>query len=114
MVKTTSEGTQIGQTSNAIMNALNSQPVSVAIEADTLTFQTYTSGTITSSRCGTTLDHAVQAVGYNSSGLTPYYLVRNSWGSSWGMDGYVQIGMTSGKGICGINQNVWTVATVQA
>lgn len=50
------------------------------------------------------MDHAVVAEGYNSGASEPYYLVRNSWGGSWGESGYVRIGMTaSGKGICGIN-----------
>jgi len=97
------------------MAALNKQPVSVAIEADTYVFQTYSSGVITSSSCGTQLDHAVAAVGYDSTAITPYYIVRNSWGSGWGMGGYVNIGMTSsGNGICGINENVWTVDTKSA
>jgi len=97
------------------MSALNNEPVSVAIEADKYVFQTYSSGTITSATCGTNVDHAVQAVGYNSSANPPYYIVRNSWGASWGDKGFVQIEMTSsGKGVCGINQMVYTVETKQA
>jgi len=78
--------------------------LSVAVQADTTTFQSYTSGVITSSACGTNIDHAIAIVGYNQTGN--YYIVRNSWGSSWGNSGYVWIGMASGKGICGINQYV--------
>jgi len=97
------------------MAALNKQPVSVAIEADTYVFQTYQSGVLTSASCGTQLDHAVAAVGYNSTANPPYYIVRNSWGSGWGMSGYINIEMTSsGAGICGINENVWTVDTKTA
>lgn len=58
------------------------------------------------------MDHAVAAVGYDSSASIPYYIVRNSWGSSWGEQGYVMIEMTtSGAGICGVNQMVYSVAT---
>lgn len=92
------------QTAASIMSAIDTKPSSVSIEADTLVFQTYSSGVITSSRCGTTLDHAVVAEGYNSTAAEPYYKVRNSWGAGWGEAGYVLIGMTeSGLGICGIN-----------
>ena len=114
-VKTTSQGTHISQSSSAIMRALDGEPVSVAIDAEQYVFQTYQSGTITSSSCGTSMDHAVAAVGYNSSANPPYYIVRNSWGASWGDKGYVQIEATSsGKGVCGINQMVYSVETKTA
>jgi len=61
------------------------------------------------------MDHAVQAVGYDSNSNPAYYIVRNSWGASWGDRGFVNIGMTaSGAGICGINQMVYTVKTKAA
>jgi KDEL-tailed cysteine endopeptidase len=96
--------TDVAGNTAAMETATAQQVLSVAIEADTTTFQSYTSGTITSSACGTNIDHAVAIVGYSTTGN--YWLVRNSWGTSWGMQGYVQIGMASGAGICGINQYV--------
>merc|ERR1711990_685899 len=81
--------------------ALDKQPVSVAIEADKSVFQGYHSGVITSSSCGTQLDHGVLAVGYGTLGGEDYFLVKNSWGSSWGDEGYVRIGQNN---ICGILQ----------
>jgi len=95
--------------SDSLMTALNTQPVSVAIEADTAVFQYYTGGVITSSGCGTYIDHAVLAVGYGTEDGTQYFLVKNSWGSSWGDSGYVKIGMGSGEGICGIQTYPYTV-----
>ena len=82
--------------------ALAQQPVSVAIEADKTAFQMYTSGVLTGSACGTSLDHGVLAVGYGTENGTPYYLVKNSWGDSWGDAGYVKIGIEDGAGVCGI------------
>ena len=85
--------------------AVSKQPVAVAIEADTRYFQSYSSGVITSASCGTNLDHGVLVVGYGTENGIDYYLVKNSWGVSWGDSGYVKIARsdsTNDKGICGI------------
>ena len=89
----------------SLAEAVSKGPVSVAIEADTRTFQLYTSGVITSDACGTNLDHGVLIVGYGEESDIPYWLVKNSWGSSWGEDGYVKIqksSSTNDEGVCGI------------
>jgi len=88
----------VGSSSSSLMSAIEQNPVSVAIEADQNAFQGY-SGGIISSGCGTNLDHGVLAVGYGSG----YFLVKNSWGSSWGDNGYVKIS-TSGN-TCGIHSD---------
>jgi hypothetical protein len=96
---------------SALKSAIAQQPVSVTIEADTLPFQLYTSGILDSTACGTSLDHAVAAVGYGSEGGQEYYIVRNSWGSSWGEEGYVRIAAVDGAGICGIQMDsLWPTA----
>jgi len=84
----------VSNSASALQSALQSVgPVSVAIEADQSVFQMYTSGTITSG-CGSNLDHGVLAVGYDGNSIK----VKNSWGSSWGVNGYVNIDASQ----CGI------------
>jgi cathepsin L len=79
------------------------QPLSIAIEADQSVFQDYQSGVLNSAACGTNLDHGVLIVGYGhdaKSGLD-YWIVKNSWGKSWGMDGYVWL--ARGFNTCGLD-----------
>ena len=90
--------------SNQLKAALAKGPVSVAIEADKSAFQMYRSGVLTGTACGTKLDHGVLAVGYGTENGTPYYLVKNSWGPTWGDAGYIKIGIESGAGVCGIQE----------
>ena len=85
--------------------AVSKQPVSIAIEADTRYFQSYSSGILTSSDCGTSLDHGVLIVGYGEDKGQKYWLVKNSWSTTWGDNGYVKIARSDSrndKGICGI------------
>jgi hypothetical protein len=85
--------------------AVAQQPVAVAIEADTRYFQFYSGGILDSVECGTKLDHGVLIVGYGEEDGKKYWLVKNSWSSSWGEDGYVKIARSESRnnnGICGI------------
>ena len=82
--------------------ALAVQPISVLVEADKAVFQTYKSGVLNSSACGTKLDHAVLAVGYGSEGGQEYWLVKNSWNTTWGDNGYIKLGRDSTTGTCGV------------
>jgi cathepsin L len=94
----------VDQTTDALKSALNTGPVSVAIEADQIAFQLYSGGILSDTgglfgSCGTNLDHGVLAVGYGSN----YFKVKNSWGASWGESGYLQIS-TDGN-TCGIHSD---------
>merc|ERR1711881_531632 len=77
----------VSKSASALTSALQNSPISVAIEADQSAFQMYSGGVITSG-CGSNLDHGVLAVGVNSDGSIK---VKNSWGSSWGVNGYMNI-----------------------
>ena len=82
--------------------ALASNPLAVAIQANQLSFQLYTSGIFTNTNCGTNLDHATNVVGWGTSNGMDYWIMRNSWGTSWGMSGYMELEIVAGPGLCGI------------
>ncbi|KAG7599652.1 Cathepsin propeptide inhibitor domain (I29) [Arabidopsis suecica] len=88
---------------DSLKKAVAHQPVSVAIEAGGRAFQLYDSG-IFDGTCGTQLDHGVVAVGYGSENGKDYWIVRNSWGKSWGESGYLKMArnIASSSGKCGI------------
>ena len=89
----------------SLKGAVGLGPVSVAIEADTRYFQSYTGGILDASTCGTTLDHGVLVVGYGTDNGKKYWTVKNSWSNTWGEQGYVRIlrsDSTNDAGICGI------------
>ncbi|KAI4333833.1 hypothetical protein L6164_018594 [Bauhinia variegata] len=88
----------------ALLKAVANQPVSVSIDASGSAFQFYSSGVFTG-ECGTELDHGVTAVGYGTADDgTKYWLVKNSWGTQWGEQGYIRMqrGIDAKEGICGI------------
>jgi C1A family cysteine protease len=104
-VKVTGYTTVTAGSSAALKAAIAKQPVSVTVNASSSAFQGYKTGIVNTSACGTSLNHAITAVGYGNTNGQDYYIVRNSWGSGWGDQGYIRIAATaSGQGICGIQQ----------
>jgi cathepsin L len=91
--------TDVKSTENNLGAAVDMQPVSIAIEADQSGFQMYKSG-VFCGVCGTNLDHGVLAVGYGTDAGSDYWKVKNSWGTSWGEQGYIR--MCRNKNECGL------------
>ncbi|KAK8961803.1 hypothetical protein KSP40_PGU016560 [Platanthera guangdongensis] len=88
----------------ALLKAVTGQPVSVAINGGDPNFQSYAGGIFTGP-CDTKLDHAVTAIGYGTDADgTKYWLVKNSWGTSWGNNGYIKMerDISSAEGLCGL------------
>jgi len=90
-------------------NCASTGPISVCVNA--ASWQFYTGGIITDNCPGAwdDLDHCVQVVGYNTSGSTQYWIVRNSWNTNWGEQGYLYVAV--GQNLCGI-ADLATIVTV--
>jgi len=87
-----------------LATALTTGPPSVCVAAEA--WQTYTGGILKT--CAGSVDHCVQAVGIGGSSSTePYWIVRNSWGASWGIKGYIYLDSTVDSGdICHIQEYI--------
>jgi len=86
-------------------NLMKGGPLCACLQADP--FQTYTSGILMAAEClKTEIDHCIQVVGFVTTGTTPYWIVRNSWGADWGLNGYIWVQM--GKNTCQIHTDVTT------
>ncbi|XP_073154179.1 senescence-specific cysteine protease SAG12-like [Henckelia pumila] len=94
---------------DALMKAVANQPVAVRVDASGSDFQFYSTGVFTG-KCGDTLDHGVTVVGYGmEKGKLKYWIIKNSWGPSWGEDGYMRLqrDIADKEGLCGITIEVY-------
>ncbi|XP_072174103.1 cathepsin L-like peptidase [Diadema setosum] len=84
----------------------NVGPISVCIDAAHSSFQLYTSGVYSEPDCSSqALDHCVTAVGYDETADgQKYYIVKNSWGTDWGQEGYIWMSRENDNN-CGIATN---------
>ena len=86
---------------DALAAAVANQPVSVGIDGQHPVFKMYSGGIMTGDACGTELTHAVTVVGYGvEQDGTSYWLLKNSWGETWGEGGYMKL--ERGTGACGV------------
>ncbi|PUZ46369.1 hypothetical protein GQ55_7G069900 [Panicum hallii var. hallii] len=88
----------------SLRKAVANQPVSVAVDGGDSHFRFYKGGVL-SGTCGTELDHGIAAVGYGvASDGTKYWIMKNSWGTSWGEGGYIRMerDIADEGGLCGL------------
>jgi C1A family cysteine protease len=83
-----------------LTQALTLHPVTVVVSVD-INFIFYSSGILNT--CGSTINHAIQLVGYYKSSSQSYYIGKNSWGTAWGQQGFVYIDANSKSGnLCSV------------
>jgi len=98
-----SDYTTIGSEQQAQSYLRSHGPLSVCVDAES--WQYYTGGIITTeSDCGSSIDHCVGVTGYGTESGVSFWWVRNSWGTDWGQNGYLQV--ESGADVCAIGQMI--------
>lgn len=91
------------RSADGLKAALMNGPASISLHASQPSFRAYTGGIYNDATCPTSVNHAVQSVGWGTEGGVNYFIVRNSWGPSWGDQGYIKIAETNTDlGICGM------------
>jgi len=87
----------VASNENSIYTALGMYPLSICADAEP--WQNYQGGVMTARECGNSIDHAIQLTGY-SPNQGGYWIVRNSWGTDWGINGFIWLAF--GTNTCGI------------
>ncbi|DBA00892.1 TPA: hypothetical protein N0F65_006092 [Lagenidium giganteum] len=94
---------RVDASEDGFVSAIASQPIAVGVTAGNAEWKQYSGGVL--SACSTTqLDHAVLAVGYGTdvNDNSPYFKIKNSWGSQWGEDGFIRLQRAGDDSACGI------------
>lgn len=86
---------------------LKTGPIAIALDASS--FQSYKSGIVTNC-VSSRMNHGVLAVGFDDNNVPPYWIIKNSWGTSWGEAGYIRV--AKGSNQCLLN-SYSTTAIVQ-
>ena len=93
--------------------ALALKPLNVSIEASATSFHQYSSGIFNDPACGDQHNHATNVVGMGIENGVEYWLMRNSWGTDWGEQGYMKMEITAtGPGQCGVQ--MWPIYPLMA
>jgi len=73
---------------SALVQTLGVRPVTVVVSVD-INFLFYRTGVLNA--CGSSINHAIQLVGYYKDSSSAYYIGKNSWGTTWGQQGFIYI-----------------------
>ena len=95
------EGLCADQDLGELAKTIQATPAAVCVNAGA--WDDYTGGVLRYDACSgayADIDHCVQLVGYDATGEEPYWIVRNSWSTSWGEDGYIRLQMDANT--CGV------------
>ena len=102
------QGWAIEENKFDLRKGLMKGPVTVSVNADHPVFRDYASGIIDSPLCDDEVGHAVLAIGFGKDKIKGgYVIIKNSWGKSWGEDGFAKISLNTdfyNDGTCGILQ----------
>ena len=95
---------------SSLKQAVAHQPIAGALAAYNPAFMNYKGGILNDPSCGQSVNHAVLIVGYGKDAQTgqEFWLIRNSWDTTWGEEGYIRLAITGdGPGMCAIQTQLY-------